>query len=56
YPSKLTANTEKQEIIIEGLRFQSSQGQKIEEKRKKYTLKYLILNGRFYINGIKETE
>lgn len=56
YPQILRINQEKQEIKILGLRIQTAQGQEIERKEKIYMLKYQMINGRFYVDGIEEIE
>jgi conjugal transfer pilus assembly protein TraE len=54
YPSILKIDKDKQEIVVSGLRFQSAHGREIENVMKKYLVKYTIIDGRFYLNGIQE--
>jgi len=54
YPSVLTIDKDKQEIVVSGLRFQSAHGREIEKLMKKYLVKYNIIDGRFYLDGIQE--
>ena len=56
YPQILRINQENQEIKILGLRIQTAQGQEIERAEKIYILKYEMINGRFYVDGIEEIE
>ena len=56
YPQILRINQEKQEIKILGLRIQTAQGQEVERTEKIYILKYQMINGRFYVDGIEEVE
>jgi hypothetical protein len=54
YPSILTIDKDKQVIVVSGLRFQSAHGREIEKLMKKYLVKYKIIDGRFYLDGIQE--
>lgn len=54
YPSILTIDKGKKEIVVSGLRFQSAHGREIEKQMKKYLVKYKIIDGRFYLDGIQE--
>ncbi|MFZ5571297.1 MAG: TraE/TraK family type IV conjugative transfer system protein [Thermodesulfobacteriota bacterium] len=56
YPQLLRINQEKQEINILGLRIQTARGQEVERVEKIYLMKYQLLNGRFYVDGIEEVE
>ncbi len=56
YPQLLRINQEKQEIKILGLRIQTAQGQEVERVEKIYLMKYQMLSGRFYVDGIEEIE
>ncbi|MBU0769400.1 MAG: type IV conjugative transfer system protein TraE [Proteobacteria bacterium] len=54
YPSILNIDNDKKEIVVSGLRFQSAHGREIENVMKKYLVKYTIIDGRFYLDGIQE--
>ena len=54
YPQKLSINQAKREVMVQGLRQQYSHNSSIENKQKKYRIRYKIINGRFYIDDIKE--
>ena len=56
YPQKLSINQDKKTVTITGLRQQYSHNSPIEDKQKKYVIRYKIINGRFYIDDIKEIE
>ncbi len=56
YPQILRINQEKQEIKILGLRIQTAQGQEVERDQKIYILKYQMISGRFYVDGIEEIQ
>ena len=56
YPQTLRINQDDQEIKILGLRIQTAQGYEVEREEKIYNLKYQMINGRFYVDGIEEIE
>jgi len=56
YPQKLSINQGKKEVTVQGLRQQRAHDSPIEDKQKKYIMRYKIINGRFYIDDIKEID
>ena len=54
YPRKITINKEKRRIEITGLQKEFTNTTLVEDGPKKYIIKYTIINGRFYIDEIKE--
>jgi len=54
YPQKIKINKEKRVIEISGLQKEFTNTTLVEDGPKKYILKYVIINGRFYIDEIKE--
>ncbi|MBN2251598.1 MAG: type IV conjugative transfer system protein TraE [Candidatus Altiarchaeota archaeon] len=56
YPQKLSIDQEKKEVTVQGLRRQHSHDSPIEDKQKKYMMRYKIINGRFHIDDIKEID
>jgi len=56
YPQKLSINQAKSEVLVQGLRQQYTHGQAIKNKQMKYIIRYKIINGRFYIDDIKEID
>jgi len=56
YPQRLSINQAKREILVQGLRQQYAHGSVIKNKQMKYIIRYKIINGRFYIDDIKEID
>lgn len=54
YPQVMKVNRTENEIQVLGLRVQTAQGQEIERQERIYILKYRMIDGRFYVDGIEE--
>jgi conjugal transfer pilus assembly protein TraE len=54
YPQHLWIDREKKEITVRGLRKKYAHSTLIDEKQEDYVLGFKILNGRFYIDNLKE--
>ncbi len=54
YPNVIEVDTIKKEILVTGLRKKFTHSTIIENGQKKYLINYLIIYGRFYINGLSE--
>ena len=54
YPQRMSINQSKKEVTVRGLRQQYSHSSSIGNKQKEYVIRYKIMNGRFYIDDIKE--
>ena len=56
YIQKMSINQAKREITVQGLRQQFSHSLPIKNKQKKYIMGYKIIDGRFYIDDLKEMD
>jgi conjugal transfer pilus assembly protein TraE len=54
YPQKIKVNEETRVIEVTGLQKKFASTTLVESGPKKYIIKYVIINGRFYIDDIKE--
>ena len=54
YPRKITINQKTHTITVTGLKKEFSHTTMVEDGPKKYEIKYAIINGRFYIDAVKE--
>ena len=54
YPQKVEINTKRRIITVVGRKKEFTNTTLIDTGIKKYIIKYAIVNGRFYINGLKE--
>jgi conjugal transfer pilus assembly protein TraE len=54
YPYTMKINKDKQTITVQGLGIQTAHGQVVDNQKRQYLLRYRIINGRFYLNGISE--
>jgi len=56
YPQALNIDTEKKVIEVMGIQKHFSDAVMVDNGKKKYQITYVIINGRFYINGLKEID
>ena len=55
-PKTFSVDKKNRKVIVDGTRLQSVEGREIEVQSKKYTLKYQIIDGRFYVDDIREVQ
>ncbi|MEA3428012.1 MAG: TraE/TraK family type IV conjugative transfer system protein [Thermodesulfobacteriota bacterium] len=53
YPERITINFDKKEVTVQGMRRQDAQHSIINEGIRVYKIKYAIIHGRFFLEGIK---
>lgn len=53
YPQRITVNLDKKEVTVQGMRRQEAQHSIIDEDTRVYKIKYAIIHGRFFLEGIK---
>lgn len=56
YPQTVNINTEKRVIEVMGAQKHFADAVMVDNGDKKYQITYVITNGRFYINGLKEID
>ena len=54
YPQKITVDSENKTIIVSGVKKEFTNTTLVEDGQKQYSIQYVIVNGRFYIDDIKE--
>ena len=54
YPQKIDVDTENKTITVSGIKKEFTNTTLVEDGKKQYSIKYVIVNGRFYIDDIKE--
>lgn len=54
YPQSIEVDSEKKTITVLGVRKQFTHSAIVENTPKKYVIRYVVINGRFYLNGIEE--
>ena len=56
YPQQIDVDIENKTIIVTGIKKEFTNTTLVEDGRRKYRIDYVVINGRFYINDIKEIE
>jgi conjugal transfer pilus assembly protein TraE len=56
YPQTITVDTENKTITVLGLKKEFTNTTLVESGKKQYSINYVIVNGRFYIDDIKELQ
>ena len=54
YPQQIDVNTKTRTITVTGIKKEFTSTTLVEDGRRKYQINYVVINGRFYINDIKE--
>ena len=54
YPRKITIDEKKHTITVSGLKKEFTNTTVVEDGPREYMIKYAIINGRFYIDAVKE--
>ena len=54
YPQQIEVDMEKKSIVVTGIKKEFTNTTLVEDGRRKYRIDYVVINGRFYINDIKE--
>ena len=54
YPQKINVDKEARTITVSGIKKEFTNTTLVEDGQKQYSIRYVIVNGRFYINDIKE--
>jgi conjugal transfer pilus assembly protein TraE len=54
YPQKIDVDTENKTILVSGIKKEFTNTTLVEDGEKRYSINYVIVNGRFYIDDIKE--
>lgn len=56
YPQKIEIDTENKMITVSGIKKEFTNTTLVEDGEKHFSIKYVIVNGRFYIDDIKEVK